>query len=137
MTSEPSYPGTPAHQAMLRAIAQRYTRDARIRSVLVFGSLGRGNWDAYSDLDLDVVIADGLNLDVLGEVRALCEALAATGEHAALIVPRGDDAADVVFESLAHLSIRYHPLATTSPNIIDSLLPLAVPLEPVMDLMSR
>lgn len=124
-----NYPGTPAHQAMLGAVATYYSSDPRIRLVAVFGSLGRGNWDPFSDLDLDVVVADGVVMEVLDEVRALCASFAAIGERAALIVPHEADAADVVFMSLAHLSIRYHPLATTSPNIVDSLLPLAGPLD--------
>jgi predicted nucleotidyltransferase len=129
MASEDGYPGTPAHQALLRVITAYYRGDPRIRSLAVFGSLGRGNWDAFSDLDLNAVIADGVELDVPGEVRALCDALAAIGERAALIAPHGADAADVVFASLAHLSIRYHPLSATSPNIVESLLPLTGPLD--------
>jgi hypothetical protein len=38
-----------------------------------------------------------------------------------VIIPDDTDAGDVVFESLLQLSARYHPLATTSPNIVDSL----------------
>ena len=49
------YPGTPEHQALLRAIAEQYADDDRVLAVSVFGSLGRGTWDQYSDLDLDVV----------------------------------------------------------------------------------
>lgn len=127
MTGE-DLPGTHAHQAMLHAVAAYYAGDSRIRSVAVFGSLGRGNWDELSDLDLNVVVEDGVVVDVSAEVRRLCDALAAIGERAALIVPNGEDAADVVFESLAHLSIRYHLLAETSPNIVDSLFLLAGPL---------
>jgi hypothetical protein len=124
-----SLPGTPRHQALLRAVVGYYAGDPRIRAVAVFGSLGRGNSDQYSDLDLDVVIGDGVAIDVLAEVSALCAPFAAIGERAALIVPDGAEAADVVLASLMELSIRYHPLATTSPNIVDSLLVLAGPLD--------
>jgi hypothetical protein len=47
--------------------------------------------------------------------------LAAIDEHIALLIPDDDDA-DVVFKSLVELSIRYHPLIKTSPNIVDSML---------------
>ena len=95
-------------------------------AVSVFGSLGRGTWDQYSDLDLDVVAIDGLTLDVPEEVRRLCESI---GQVLVVGVSRiRDDAADVVLASLMELSIRYHPLQSTSPNIVDSLVVLAGPL---------
>jgi predicted nucleotidyltransferase len=115
------YPGTSQHQAVLRAVVSYYANDPRVLAVVVFGSLGRGNWDRYSDLDLDVVIADGIQMAVQQELTSLCDSLSLIGERAALIVPDGDDAGDVVLESLTEFSIRYHPLRTTSPNIVDSL----------------
>jgi predicted nucleotidyltransferase len=126
--ANPTSRGTPQHQALLRGVVAHYRSDHRILSVAVFGSLGRDDWDRFSDLDLDVVIADGLQFDTVSAVRVLCDALVAIGEHAALILPQGAEAADVVFASLNHLSIRYHPLATTSPNIVDSLVVLGGPL---------
>lgn len=106
-----------------------YAGDPRIRAIAVFGSLGRGSWDEWSDLDLDVVVGDEVRIDVPSEVRNLCASLADLGERALLIVPHVD-AADVVLASLRQFSIRYHPLATTSPNIIDSLQLLAGSLSP-------
>ncbi len=115
------FPGTPQHQELLRAIASYYADDPRILAVAVFGSLGRGTWDRYSDLDLDVVIADDVIIDLIQELTRLCDSLASIGEHAALIIPDRDDAGDIVLQSLMELSIRYHPLRATSPNIVDGL----------------
>jgi len=117
----PHYPGTPQHQAILRAIITHYENDQRILAVAVFGSLGRGNWDEYSDIDLDVVIADQVSLNVVKELIQLCRTFGPLGEHLAVIIPDGVDAGDVVFESLLQMSVRYHPLATTHPNIVESL----------------
>ena len=114
-------PGTLQHQRILRVITSFYENDPRVLAILVFGSLGRGNWDRYSDLDLDVVVADGIKVDVETEIIQLGKALAAIDERIALLIP-GDDDADVVFKSLIELSIRYHPLANTHPNIVDSVL---------------
>lgn len=114
-------PGTLQHQRMLRAILSHYENDLRILAISVFGSLGRGNWDCYSDLDLDVVIADEIKIDVEAELIRLGTSLASIDEQIALLIPGGDDA-DVVFKSLMELSIRYHPLVNTSPNIVDSML---------------
>ena len=115
------YPGTRQHQALLQAVVAHYEYDPRVLAVIVFGSLGRGTWDAYSDLDLDVIIADGAQVEIGQELRRLCDAFVSIGERAALIIPEGDDEGDIVLESLAQLSIRYHPLSATSPNIVDSL----------------
>lgn len=125
MNAPKDYPGTPQHQALLQAIASYYANDPRVLAMAVFGSLGRGTWDRYSDLDLDVVIADGVEIDVIQELRRLCDSFVSIGERVALIIPDGDDAGDVVLESLMELSIRYHPLHTTSPNIVDSVQVLA------------
>ena len=115
------YPGTPQHQAILRAIVAHYENDPRILAVAVFGSLGRGNWDEHSDIDLDVVIADQISLDVTEESTQLCLTFRSLGERIAVIVPDDTDAGDVVFESLLQMSVRYHPLATTHPNIVETL----------------
>ena len=115
-------PGTSQHQTILHSIVSYYENDPRILAIAVFGSLGLGNWDRYSDLDLDVVIADAIAIDVDSELIQLCTSLESIDEHIALMIPDGNDAADVVFKSLMELSIRYHPLSNTSPNIIESML---------------
>ncbi len=51
-TIKHDFAGTPAQQVLQRAIVDHYTGDPRILAVAVFGSLGRGSWDAYSDVDL-------------------------------------------------------------------------------------
>ncbi len=124
-----SYPGNSRHQAMLEAIVSFYQGDARIRAVLLFGSLARGNWDDFSDIDLDVIVADGVAIDAHQELRRLCGAFLPLGEKLALIVPDDDDAGDAVFESLAQMSVRYHTLDTTKPAIVDDLLILAGELD--------
>ena len=113
-------PGTLQHQKILHSILSYYENDPRIIAITIFGSLGRGNWDRYSDLDLDVVVADGIKVDIEAELVQLCTSLASIDEQIALLIP-DDDEADVVFRSFMELSIRYHPLSNTSPNIIDSM----------------
>ena len=113
--------GTPRHQALLAAVTAYYHDDPRIRAVDVFGSLTRGDWDEFSDVDLDVVVDDNVDIDPLEELSRLCEALEGTGESAVSIIADGPDAGDVVFQSLMQMSIRYHPLSATNPKILDSL----------------
>lgn len=121
----PDYPGTPQHQSLLRAIVSRYENDPRILAVVVFGSLARGDWDAYSDIDCDIVVADDVHIDTIKELRSLGDAFASVGETIAFIVPINDDAGDIQLCSLMQLSIRYHPLARTSPNIVHKMRVLA------------
>ena len=128
MSGMVDFPGTPAHRALLRAVVDHYAEDPRVLAVAVFGSLGRGTWDDLSDLDLDVVLADGVRVGPRAEVDGIGAALTGMGERVLLLVPDGVDAADVVLRSLRGLWIRFHPLATTSPTIVDSLRVLAGPL---------
>lgn len=120
-TENTAYPGNARHQRVLRAVTAHYADDPRILAVALFGSLGRGNWDDHSDLDLDVVLADGIQIDPVPELERLCATLAPLGEHPAIIVADGPESGDIVLESLLGISIRYHPLATTSPAIVESL----------------
>jgi predicted nucleotidyltransferase len=120
-----AYPGSTRHQALLGAIITHYEADPRILAIVVFGSLGRGTWDATSDIDLDVTIADDAVINVVQELGQLCESFSVLQEKAAVIIPDGDDAGDVVLESLMQLSIRYHALAQTHPNIVQSMQVLA------------
>lgn len=121
MNTSLEYPGTPQHQKLLQQVVSYYAGDPRILSIVVFGSLGRGNWDRYSDLDLDIISADDITIDIMQELSQLCESFTAIDEHTALIIPNGEDAGDIVLESLLELSIRYHQLQTTSPNIVSSM----------------
>jgi predicted nucleotidyltransferase len=115
------YPGSARHQRVLAAVVAHYAADPRVLAVVLFGSLARGNWDHYSDLDLDIVLADGVAVSPTQELERLCAALAAIGEQAAAIVPKRTEEGDVVLVSLLELSVRYHPLVSTSPNIVESL----------------
>lgn len=118
---ETDLPGTLRHQCLLAATITHVAAQPWARALVLFGSLARGDWDEYSDLDLDVVIADGARVDPVAELERLCASFAAIGEHATVIVPKRGDEGDVVLESLLGLSVRFHPLAATSPNIVASM----------------
>lgn len=119
-----TYPGNAHHQALLQRIVEYYQDDPRILAVIVFGSLGRGNWDDLSDFDLDIIVEDGVEIDLIPEITRLCAIFADIPDELALVIPDDKEEADLVLASLAMLSIRYHPLATTKPAILDSMLAL-------------
>lgn len=130
-----SLPGTPRHQRVLAATVAHVAAQPWARALVLFGSLARGNWDASSDLDLDVVIGDDARVDPVAELEHLCASFAAIGERAAVIVPKRGDEGDVVLESLLGLSVRFHSLAATSPNIVESMRLLwgRIPAEDIAD----
>jgi predicted nucleotidyltransferase len=106
--------GSAAHQALIGLVAARYDEDPRVRAIAVFGSLSTGAWHELSDVDIDVVTADDVVIDPAAEAAAIF------GQRAAIVITT-DDSADVVLDSLAEASIRWHPLDVTSPNITRSL----------------
>ncbi len=118
-------PGSPQHRTVLEAIIRHYAHDARIRAIILFGSLATGNWHPFSDLDLDIVVEDGILVNSLQELQHLCQSLHDLGGDGSLIIPEGEEEGDVVLTSLMEFSIRYHPLSTTSPNIVDKMYLLA------------
>jgi predicted nucleotidyltransferase len=106
--------GSDAHHALIEQVVAHYRQDGRVRAVAVFGSVGTGTWHELSDVDLDVVTGDGVAVVPGREVGALF------GPQAAIVVS-GPDSADVVLDSVEEVSIRWHPLAATSPNICASV----------------
>ena len=106
--------GSDAHRALIEQVVAHYRQDGRVRAVAVFGSVSTGAWHELSDVDLDIVTGDGVDVMPGREAGALF------GPRAAIVVA-GEDCADVVLGSLEEVSIRWHPLAATSPNICASV----------------
>jgi len=102
--------GSAAHRALIGHVVAHYEHDPRVRAAAVFGSVSAGTWHELSDVDFDIVTVDGALADPAREVAALF------GDRAAVVLVRGD-CADVVLDSLEELSLRWHPLKSTSPNI--------------------
>ncbi len=103
-----------AHRTLIEQVVAHYRPDGRVRAVAVFGSVSTGTWHELSHVDLDVVTGDGVDVAPGREAEALF------GPRAALVAA-GADCADVVLDSLEEISIRWHPLAATSPNICTSV----------------
>ncbi len=120
MNPSPALPGNAQHQTVLTHILDFYADDSRIRAVVLFGSLGRGNWDDYSDLDLDIIMADEVAIDAEVELAKLCAGLQKTLGVPAIIIADQEEG-DVVLENLLEFSIRYHPLDDTKPAILDTM----------------
>ncbi|HEX3965869.1 MAG TPA: nucleotidyltransferase domain-containing protein [Trebonia sp.] len=102
--------GSGAHRAIIEQVTAHYRDDARVLAVAVFGSVGTGAWHGRSDVDLDIVTGDGVVVRPGDEVAALF------GPRAVIVLTWADSA-DIVLDSLAEVSVRWHPLRATSPNI--------------------
>jgi hypothetical protein len=102
--------GSSAHRALIGHVVAHYQHDRRVRAVAVFGSVSAGTWHELSDVDFDIVISDDAQVVPADEVAALF------GARATVVLARGDSA-DVVLDSIEEVSVRWHTLGTTSPNI--------------------
>lgn len=118
MSTTLSLPGTPHQKILLQAIVSCYRDDDRILSVILFGSLGRDNWGAYSDLDLAVIVRDDITLEVAAEVDRVCTFLAEYGEQT-LFTEVADRDGYLVMESLSGIALSYCPLAAISPYVLE------------------
>jgi predicted nucleotidyltransferase len=102
--------GSRAHRAIIEQVIVHYRGDSRVVAIVVFGSVATGAWHELSDIDLDIVTVDGTVVQPSEEVAALF------GPSAVIALTRADSA-DIVLDSLEEVSVRWHPLRTTSPNI--------------------
>jgi predicted nucleotidyltransferase len=63
--------GSDAHRALIEHVVAHYQQDGRVRAVAVFGSVSTGTWHELSDVDLDVVTGDGVDVVPGREAGAL------------------------------------------------------------------
>jgi hypothetical protein len=119
MSSTLTLPGSPQHQALLQAVTSYYAEDPRILALGTYGSLARGTWDEFSDIDLEAVTAEDVKIDPVAEVKRLCPSFDALGERTLSVEPLYEDGATMILDSLMMVSVAYHPLAGTHPDVLD------------------
>ena len=112
--------GTKHHQQILETIRHFYSADERVRQILLFGSLSRGNWDQYSDIDLDIILTDQTDINAQDELNQLCAEIKNRHGLDALIIANLEEG-DVVLSNLVEFSIRYHILSDTKPAILETM----------------
>lgn len=128
MRTEPSLPDTSHHQELLQRITSFYAGDNRILALLLFGSLGRGAGDRWSDLDLAVVVRDGVHVEVSAELARLAAALAVHGDPVLSTADAGD-AGYLIPQSLCGIAIDYTELAKVSSYVLHGCIVLAGTLD--------
>lgn len=114
-------PGNKTHQNILQTLLNFFKTDNNIRSFILFGSLARGNWDKYSDLDLDVITRDISISLVKRIVENIVIQLKKNQLNIILFFEENTNEYVFIFNSLDRMSIRFHLLEDTHPFIIDSM----------------
>jgi predicted nucleotidyltransferase len=121
MSTQELLPGSPHHQELLQLITKFYAGDDRILALILFGSLGRGAGDAWSDLDLAVIVRDGVHVDISAELTRLAAVLAEYGDPVLLTADAGD-AGCLIPQSLCGIAIDYTELSKVSSYLLHGCL---------------
>lgn len=114
-------PGNKTHQKILQLLINLFQKDKNIRAFIVFGSLVRGNWDKYSDLDLDVVVEDTSEMLIKQVVDSIKAKLISKQIKILLYFEEFTNEFVFIFDSLDRMNIRFHLLKDTHPVIISSM----------------
>lgn len=112
--------GNTTHQKILSILLNVFKKDNNILVFGVFGSVARGNWDKYSDLDLDVIVKDDSKETINSEFKTILSALNENGLGVSLYFEEFVGEWVIIFDSLDRISIRLHLLEDTIPHILDS-----------------
>lgn len=114
-------PGNFFHQKILQILVDLYKNDHNVEALGVFGSVAMGNWDNYSDLDLDAVVKDDSKSAAGKLVEQMISAFKTGDENVLLNFEEGKGEWVIIFDSLDRLSIKFHLLSDTKPQIKESL----------------
>lgn len=87
----------------------------------VFGSLGRGNWDIYSDLDLDVIVTDDSEAVINQEMKDIFSEFQKQKLNILLQFQEVANEWIIIFKTLDRVSIRFHLIENTVPHILSTL----------------
>ena len=113
-------PGTAVHQALLATIIEHCRNDARIAALVLFGSLGRDDWDAFSDLDLAAIVQPDAAVAATAEIAAIARALHECGYPVLFTQVVGSDGY-LVLRELTGIAISFQRLDEADPGIADGM----------------
>ena len=114
-------PGNQTHQKILKLLIGLFSKDKNIEAFILFGSLVRGNWDDYSDLDLDAVVIDDNKEIVRKEIKQMLDCLQTAGLNISVAFEEFSNEQVIILDSLDRISIRFHLLHDTNSSILDSM----------------
>lgn len=114
-------PGTKNHQRLLSLTLDTFKKDKNIQSIILFGSLGRGDWDKDSDIDLDIIVKDDSGKIIFEEIEKLLGEFTKNHQKILLHFSEATNETTIVFATLDRMSIRFHLIETTNWKILDSM----------------
>lgn len=114
-------PGTKNHQRILNLSLATFAKDKNILSIILFGSLGRGNWDKDSDIDLDIIVKDNSDKTVSAEIKEILDKFSKNHQKILLHFNEAPDEVTILFATLDRMSIRFHLINDTNWKILDSM----------------
>jgi hypothetical protein len=109
----------PEHQRMLDAVVASYRDDPRVAGVLLGGSNVAGGMDFYSDVDLDVMVADAAFDAVFAERDRVLAAVGRPLFRFIADIPGGEHLSVVLYDSPAgpvKLDVEYHRASAIVPT---------------------
>ena len=114
-------PGTENHQCLLSLVLATFIKDKNVRCIILFGSLGRGDWDKDSDIDLDIIVKDDSDKIVSEEIKKLLGEFTKNHQKILLHFNEAPNEITIVFASLDRMSIRFHLIEDTNWKILNSM----------------
>jgi len=115
------YPGNLTHQNILKNLMPVFESDPNIEAFIIFGSMVRGNWDRYSDLDLDAIVKDdGIDI-VQKHFDKMLYALRNANLNVSDSFSEYPNEYVIILDSLDRISIRFHTVEDTHLAILSSM----------------
>lgn len=109
----------PEHRRVLEAVVGYYRDDPRVAGLLLGGSNAAGGMDFYSDVDLDVVVADAAFDAIFGERDRMVAAVGRPLFRFIADIPGGEHLYVVLYDSAAgpvKLDVEYHRASAVVPE---------------------
>ena len=114
-------PGNSNHRKILQILLNSFSKDNNILVFGVFGSVGRGNWDDYSDLDLDIIVKDDSEIKIKQQLNALLKSISDVNLIVLVSFEEFKNEYVIILNTLDRISIRFHIKEDTVYHILDSL----------------
>jgi len=114
-------PGNKTHQKILQLLVNLFQNDNNIQAFIIFGSLARGNWDNYSDLDLDAVVTNDNKEIIQNEIKQMLGVLSTSSFNILTAFEEFPNEQVIILGSLDRISIRFHTLKDTNSSILNTM----------------
>ncbi len=100
--------GSSDHQHILQVLVDVCKNDATIDAFCVFGSPVRGDWNTYSDVDVDAVVTDASTAKIHEIVAALSKYLSNAGLKTLLHFEESHNQWVFLLQNLERMCILFH-----------------------------